>query len=139
MVARVYFDRFVNKSARPYILFMSKAIDQSLFAFYCTKPILFSDRPPESNQARLAYALQLSQHFRPRLTTRMVITGKRAPSVLFPWSLAVHHQSLAFRACLCQEKNEAPEEEAGHLAITGSLPCPWEKKALTFSFNSARF
>ena len=24
---RVYFDRFVNKTARPYILFMSKAID----------------------------------------------------------------------------------------------------------------
>ena len=73
MVARVYFDCFVNKTARPYILFMSKAIDQSLFAFYCTKPFLISDRPPESNQARLTYALQLSQHFRPRLTTRMVI------------------------------------------------------------------
>ena len=78
MVARVYFDCFVNKTARPYILFMSKAIDQSLFAFYCTKPFLFSDRPPESNQARLTYALQLSQHFRPRLTTRMVITVNRA-------------------------------------------------------------
>ena len=65
--------------------------------------------------------------------------GRSLPSVLFPWSLAVHHQSLAFRARLCQEKNEAPEEEAGHLAITGSLPCPWEKKALAFSFNSARF
>ena len=30
-----------------------------------------------------------------------------------PWSLAVHHQSLAFRARLCHAKNEAPEEEAG--------------------------
>ena len=30
----------------------------------------------------------------------------------FPWSLAVHHQSLAFRARLCHAKNEAPEEEA---------------------------
>ena len=78
MVARVYFDCFVNKTARPYILFMSKTIDQSLFAFYCTKPFLFSDRPPESNEARLTYALQLSQHFRPRLTTRMVITVNRA-------------------------------------------------------------
>ena len=28
------------------------------------------------------------------------------------WSLAVHHQSLAFRARLYDEKNEAPEEEA---------------------------
>ena len=37
----------------------------------------------------------------------------RAPSVPFPWSLAVHHQSLAFRARLYDEKNEAPEEEAG--------------------------
>ena len=34
-------------------------------------------------------------------------------SVPFPWSLAVHHQSLAFRARLCHAKNEAPEEEAG--------------------------
>ena len=31
----------------------------------------------------------------------------------FPWSLAVHHQSFAFRARLYDEKNEAPEEEAG--------------------------
>ena len=31
----------------------------------------------------------------------------------FPWSLAVHHQSLAFRARLYHAKNEAPEEEAG--------------------------
>ena len=30
----------------------------------------------------------------------------------FSWSLAVHHQSLAFRARLCHEKNEAPEEAA---------------------------
>ena len=35
--------------------------------------------------------------------------GRRQP---FPWSLAVHHQSLAFRARLCHAKNEAPEEEA---------------------------
>ena len=34
------------------------------------------------------------------------------------------------------KKNEAPEEEAGHLAITGSFLCPLEKKALTFSFIS---
>ena len=36
-----------------------------------------------------------------------------AQSEPFPWSLAVHHQSLVFRACLCHAKNEAPEEEAG--------------------------
>ena len=40
-------------------------------------------------------------------------TALRLPSVPFPWSLAVHHQSLAFRARLCHAKNEAPEEEAG--------------------------
>ena len=34
------------------------------------------------------------------------------PSVSFPWSLAVHHQSLAFRARLYDAKNEALEEEA---------------------------
>ena len=39
----------------------------------------------------------------------------RLPSVPFPWSLAVHHQSLAFRARLYDAKNEAPEEEAGVL------------------------
>ena len=38
--------------------------------------------------------------------------GRGLPSVPFPWSLAVHHQSLAFRARLCHAKNEAPEEEA---------------------------
>ena len=38
--------------------------------------------------------------------------GLRLPSVPFPSSLAVHHQSLAFRAPLYDEKNEAPEEEA---------------------------
>ena len=30
----------------------------------------------------------------------------------FSWSLAVHHQSLAFRTRLCHEKDEAPEEAA---------------------------
>ena len=35
----------------------------------------------------------------------------RLPSVLFPWSLAVHHRSLAFRTRLYHAKNEAPEEE----------------------------
>ena len=34
-------------------------------------------------------------------------TSLRLPSVPFPWSLAVHHQSLLYLA-----KNEAPEEEA---------------------------
>ena len=33
------------------------------------------------------------------------------PSVPFPWSVAVHHRSLAFRARLYHAKNEAPEEE----------------------------
>ena len=35
-------------------------------------------------------------------------TALRLPSVPFPWSLAVHHQSLASTL----RKNEAPEEEA---------------------------
>ena len=39
-------------------------------------------------------------------------TALRLPSISFPWSLAVHHQSLTFRARLYDEKNEAPEEEA---------------------------
>ena len=40
-------------------------------------------------------------------------TALRLPSVPFPWSLAVHHQLLAFRPRLYDEKNEAPQEEAG--------------------------
>ena len=31
--------------------------------------------------------------------------GRRQPSVPFPWSLAVHHQSLAFRTCLYDVNN----------------------------------
>ena len=38
--------------------------------------------------------------------------GKETTSVPLPWSLTVHHQSLAFRARLYDAKNEAPEEEA---------------------------
>ena len=41
--------------------------------------------------------------------------GLRLPSEPFPLSLAVLHQSLAFRARLYQAKNEAAEEEAGSL------------------------
>ena len=46
-------------------------------------------------------------------------TALRPPSVPFPWSLAVHHQSFAFRARLYDEKNEAPEEEAALGSRTG--------------------
>ena len=35
------------------------------------------------------------------------------PSVPFPWFLAVHHLSLAFRVRFYHAKNEAPEEQAG--------------------------
>ena len=38
-------------------------------------------------------------------------TALRLLSVPFPWSLAVHHQSLAFRARLYNAKNEAEEAE----------------------------
>ena len=33
---------------------------------------------------------------------------RKAGRIPFPWSLAVHHQSLVFRARLYDEKNEAP-------------------------------
>ena len=39
-------------------------------------------------------------------------TSLRPPSVPFPWSLVVHHQSLAFRARLCHAKKEAREDAA---------------------------
>ena len=38
--------------------------------------------------------------------------GGKEKTVLFPWFLAVHHQSLAFRAHLDHARNETPEEEA---------------------------
>ena len=45
----------------------------------------------------------------PDVSLRCARKGRREG---FPWSLAVHHQSLAFRARLCHAKNKAPEEEA---------------------------
>ena len=38
--------------------------------------------------------------------------GGKEITVPFPWSLAVHHQSLAFRTDLDHARNEMPEEEA---------------------------
>ena len=46
---------------------------------------------------------------------RAKVGGKETTSIPFPWSLAVHHLSLAFRAHLYDEKNEAPEEEAAEI------------------------
>ena len=43
---------------------------------------------------------------------RLSLDENALSSVSFPWSLAVHHQSLAFRSRLHHAKNEAPEEEA---------------------------
>ena len=69
-----------------------------------------------------------------------------AQSVPFPWSLAVHHQSLAFRACLCHAKNEAPEEEAGMVLfcfvwnsnfwVCGQNPTQWTLKLNLFRSTS---
>ena len=57
-------------------------------------------------------------------------TALRPPSVPFPWSLAVHHQLLAFRARLCHAKNEAPEEEASVVIVNdpqfSDLPFFWQ-------------
>ena len=62
-----------------------------------------------------------------------------AQSVPFPWSLAVHHQSLAFCARLCHAKNEAPEEEAGMVLFCfvwnsncGQNPTQWTLKLNLF-------
>ena len=52
----------------------------------------------------------------------------------FPWSLAVHHQSLAFRARLarlCHAKNEAPEEEAGAVVWVLFVSFCWSRGRLT--------
>ena len=69
-----------------------------------------------------------------------------AQSVPFPWSLAVHHQSLAFRARLCHAKNEAPEEEAGMVLfcfvwnsnfwVCGQNPTQWTLKLNLFRSTS---
>ena len=39
--------------------------------------------------------------------------GGKETTVSFSWPLAVHHQSLTFRARFYHAKNKAPEEEAG--------------------------
>ena len=39
--------------------------------------------------------------------------GGKETTVPFPWFLAVHHQSLAFRARLDHARNETPQGEAG--------------------------
>ena len=38
--------------------------------------------------------------------------GGKETTVPFPWFLAVHHQSLAFRARLDHARNETPQGEA---------------------------
>ena len=51
-------------------------------------------------------------------------TALRLPSVPFPWSLAVHHQSLASTL----RKNEAPEEEADlGLCCNQMLDACWQR------------
>ena len=47
-----------------------------------------------------------------RLSFDENVRAKEGGKDNFPWSLAVHHQSLGFRARLCHAKHEAPEEEA---------------------------
>ena len=47
-----------------------------------------------------------------RIFGKILVNGKQ-PGAPFPWFLAVHHQSLAFRARFYHAKNEAPEEQAG--------------------------
>ena len=50
--------------------------------------------------------------------------GGKEITVPFPWSLAVHHQSLAFRAGLDHARNETPEEMAVRKGlIFGGVGC----------------
>ena len=51
--------------------------------------------------------------------------GKETP---LPWSLAVHHQSHAFRVSFYHSKNEAPEEEAGLTMY------PWLASQFNYTF-----
>ena len=55
-------------------------------------------------------------------------------SVPFPWSIAVYHQSLAFRARLCNAKNEAPEEEAEKRRSA----CVWQAHFGKLELNNIR-
>ena len=69
-------------------------------------------------QTSLSLSLSLDENVRAKEGGKKT-TGEmalRLPSVPFPWSLAVHHQSLAFRARLYHAKNEAPGEEAAEIA-----------------------
>ena len=68
--------------------------------------------PPRLLLPNLSGFLQVGLKRLPRTRRLSFDENVRLLSVPFPWSLAVHHQSLAFRARLCHAKNEAPEEEA---------------------------
>ena len=69
-------------------------------------------------QTSLSLSLSLDENVRAKEGGKETAgeTALRLPSVPFPWSLAVHHQSLAFRARLYHAKNEAPGEEAEEIA-----------------------
>ena len=65
------------------------------------------------------------QRYLPRTQTSLSLSldenvrekeGGKETTVTFPWFLAVHHQSLAFRARLYHAKNEGPGEEAAEIA-----------------------
>ena len=90
----------------------------------CTRELWERDRSHhETPLTKCGYCLvprRLSLSLSPSLSPSLSLDenvrakeGGKEPSVPFPWSLTVHHKSLAFRARLYDAKNEAPEEGAG--------------------------
>ena len=121
----------------PLPLLQSTTQPSSLANFCCFTPFfLFPDYKAWSQATSNIFVLALGRCLRARRLSfdenvpakeggKETTGGRlRLPSVPFPWSLAVHHQSLAFRARLCHAKNEAPEEEAASDVQGGMKPPP---------------
>ena len=75
-----------------------------------TLPPLPSPPPPCPVSRRLSFSMKM--FVQRKAGRRQRVRRFACRHIPFSRSLAVHHQSLAFRARLCHEKNEAPEEAA---------------------------
>ena len=115
----------------PLPLLQSTTQPASLANFCCFTPFfLFPDYKAWSQATSNIFVLALGRCLVPRRLSfdenvRAEEGGKETTggqAVPFPWSLAVYHQSLAFRAGFCHAKNEAPVEEAASDVQGGMTP-----------------
>ena len=91
-----------------------KMLKSLIFAYQRWKDIcLASKEPLHNSNPYIVFDLPRTQASLSRWKCARKRGREGQQSISFPWSLAVHHLSLAFRFHLYDAKNEAPEEEAG--------------------------